>query len=156
MSTSTITINPVTRIEGHAKITIQVDGKGIVQDARFHVNEFRGFEKFCEGRLMWEMGGITSTHLRHLPDKPSHHLGKSGRCHPLGGHSRDRTEAAPLITLAQWLQSHALSFFHLSSPDFLLGFDSDPANRNIFGLIAHDKEFARTRNPPAEIRPGNH
>ncbi|CAG1773233.1 partial NAD-reducing hydrogenase HoxS subunit beta, partial [uncultured bacterium] len=59
MPTSTITINPVTRIEGHAKITIQLDEKGIAQDARFHVNEFRGFEKFCEGRVLWEMGGIT-------------------------------------------------------------------------------------------------
>ena len=52
----TITISPVTRIEGHAKITIQLDDAGTVVDARFHVNEFRGFEKFCEGRLMWEMG----------------------------------------------------------------------------------------------------
>jgi len=60
MATRTITISPVTRIEGHAKITIQLNEKGIVKDARFHVNEFRGFEKFCEGRMMWEMGGITS------------------------------------------------------------------------------------------------
>jgi NAD-reducing hydrogenase large subunit len=48
-----------------------------------------------------------------------------------------------LLTLAQWLQSHALSFFHLSAPDFLLGFDSNPATRNVFGLIAADKEFAK-------------
>ncbi|MEX0602454.1 MAG: nickel-dependent hydrogenase large subunit, partial [Bacteroidota bacterium] len=55
-----LTIDPVTRIEGHAKITIHLDGGGEVTDARFHVNEFRGFEKFCEGRLLWEMPGITS------------------------------------------------------------------------------------------------
>src|SRR3989338_4437106 len=54
-----ITINPVTRIEGHAKITIHLNDRGFVEDARFHVNEFRGFEKFCEGRLFTEMPSIT-------------------------------------------------------------------------------------------------
>ena len=58
--TKTITIDPVTRIEGHAKITIQLDDDGQVADARFHVVEFRGFEKFCEGRSFWEMPGITA------------------------------------------------------------------------------------------------
>ena len=143
MSTSTITISPVTRIEGHAKITIQVDDKGAVTDARFHVNEFRGFEKFCEGRVLWEMGGITS---RICGICPTSHLVTSAKA----GDAILAVTIPPtaeklrrLITLAQWLQSHALSFFHLSSPDFLLGFDSDPAKRNIFGLIAHDKEFAK-------------
>ena len=56
----TITIDPITRIEGHAKITVQLDGNGQVEDARFHVTEFRGFEKFCEGRSFWEMPGITA------------------------------------------------------------------------------------------------
>ena len=143
MSTSTITINPVTRIEGHAKITIQVDSKGVVQDARFHVNEFRGFEKFCEGRLMWEMGGITS---RICGICPTSHLvtsAKAGDAILSVAIPETAQKLRRMITLAQWLQSHALSFFHLSSPDFILGFDSDPAKRNIFGLIAHDKEFAK-------------
>ena len=139
----TITIAPVTRIEGHAKITIHLDDRGNVSDARFHVNEFRGFEKFCEGRLMWEMGGITS---RICGICPTSHLITSAKAGddilavsiPVTAEKLRR-----LITLAQWIQSHALSFFHLSSPDFLLGFDADPATRNIFGLIAKDREFAR-------------
>ena len=139
----TISISPVTRIEGHAKITIVLDDAGTVQDARFHVNEFRGFEKFCEGRVVWEMAGITS---RICGICPTSHLITSAKAGddilaveiPL---TADRLRR--LITLAQWLQSHALSFFHLSSPDFLLGFDADPARRNIFGLIADNPEFAR-------------
>jgi NAD-reducing hydrogenase large subunit len=143
MPTSTITINPVTRIEGHAKITIQLDENGVAQDARFHVNEFRGFEKFCEGRVLWEMGGITS---RICGICPTSHLVTSAKAGDaiLAVTIPETAQALRrLITLAQWLQSHALSFFHLSSPDFLLGFDADPRQRNIFGLIAHDKEFAK-------------
>jgi len=139
----TITISPVTRIEGHAKITIQLDDNSDVQDARFHVNEFRGFEKFTEGRLLWEMPGITS---RICGICPASHLVTSAKAGddilavevPETGEKLRR-----LLTLAQWLQSHALSFFHLSSPDFLLGFDADPATRNVFGLIAKDAEFAK-------------
>ena len=139
----TITISPVSRIEGHAKITIHLDERGNVADARFHVNEFRGFEKFCEGRLMWEMGGITS---RICGICPTSHLITSAKAGDdiLAIAIPETAELLRrLITLAQWIQSHALSFFHLSSPDFLLGFDSDPATRNIFGLMTKDKEFAR-------------
>jgi NAD-reducing hydrogenase large subunit len=139
----TITIDPVTRIEGHAKITIQLDDEGTVRDARFHVNEFRGFEKFCEGRLMWEMPGITS---RICGICPASHLIASAKA---GDDilAIDIPETAEtlrrLMTLAQWIQSHALSFFHLSAPDLLLGFDSDPARRNVFGLIAEHADLAR-------------
>ncbi|HTY58181.1 MAG TPA: nickel-dependent hydrogenase large subunit, partial [Bacteroidota bacterium] len=142
MST-TITISPVTRIEGHAKITIHLDERGNVIDARFHVNEFRGFEKFCEGRLMWEMGGITS---RICGICPTSHLitsAKAGDDILAVAIPETAEKLRRLITLAQWIQSHALSFFHLSAPDFLLGFDSDPATRNVLGLIAKDREFAR-------------
>jgi NAD-reducing hydrogenase large subunit len=139
----TITIDPVTRIEGHAKITIQLDDDGTVRDARFHVNEFRGFEKFCEGRLMWEMPGITS---RICGICPASHLIASAKA----GDDILAIDIPPtaetlrrLMTLGQWIQSHALSFFHLSAPDFLLGFDSDPARRNVFGLIAEHPELAR-------------
>ncbi len=140
---TTITISPVTRIEGHAKITIQLDENGDVMDARFHVNEFRGFEKFTEGRLLWEMPGITS---RICGICPASHLVTSAKAGDdiLAVEIPETAEKLRrLLTLAQWLQSHALSFFHLSSPDFLLGFDSDPATRNIFGLIAADAEFAK-------------
>ncbi len=141
--TRTITIDPVTRIEGHAKITVQLDDAGQVTGARFHVNEFRGFEKFCEGRLMWEMPGLTS---RICGICPASHLIASAKA----GDAILQVAIPPtaerlrrLITLGQWVQSHALSFFHLSSPDLLLGFDADPATRNIFGLLAQDREFAR-------------
>ena len=138
-----ITVSPVTRIEGHAKITIHLDDQGIVEDARFHVNEFRGFEKFCEGRLVWEMGGITS---RICGICPTSHLITSAKAGDdiLAIEIPETAEKLRrLITLAQWLQSHALSFFHLSSPDFLLGFDSEPAKRNVFGLLGEHKEFAK-------------
>ena len=79
----TITIDPVSRIEGHAKITIQLDGEGRVADARFHVNEFRGFEKFCEGRLVWEMPGLTSRICGFCP--VSHHLASVKACEDLLG-----------------------------------------------------------------------
>jgi NAD-reducing hydrogenase large subunit len=139
----TVTIEPVTRIEGHAKITIVLDDGGHVADARFHVNEFRGFEKFCEGRLMWEMPGITS---RICGICPASHLitsAKAGDDILAVGIPPTAELLRRLMTLGQWTQSHALSFFHLSSPDFLLGFDADPAQRNIFGLMTGNREFVR-------------
>jgi NAD-reducing hydrogenase large subunit len=138
-----ILIDPVTRIEGHAKITIQLDDEGQVSAARFHVTEFRGFERFCEGRPLWEMPGITA---RVCGICPVSHLLASAKA----GDSilAIRVPAAAdklrrLMNLAQIVQSHALSFFHLSAPDLLLGFDSDPATRNVFGLIAAQPELAR-------------
>ncbi len=140
----TIVIDPVTRIEGHAKISIFLDDNGKVDDARFHVVEYRGFEKFCEGRPMWEMAGITA---RICGICPVSHLLASAKTGdkilatkiPIAAEKLRR-----LMNLAQFTQSHALSFFHLSSPDFLLGWDSDPAKRNIFGLIANDPELAKS------------
>ncbi|WP_414565399.1 MULTISPECIES: Ni/Fe hydrogenase subunit alpha [unclassified Anabaena] len=138
-----IIIDPVTRIEGHAKISIYLDDAGQVSDARFHVTEFRGFEKFCEGRPLWEMPGITA---RVCGICPVSHLLASAK-------AGDRILAVTipqaaaklrrLMNLGQIIQSHALSFFHLSAPDLLLGMDSDPQKRNVFGLIAADPEFAR-------------
>ena len=122
-----IVIDPVTRIEGHAKITIHLDDAGEVADAQFHVVEFRGFEKFCEGRPFREMPGITAAHLRHLPGQPPARLGQGRR------RASWRSSIPPaadklrrLMNLGQIIQSHALSFFHLSAPDFLLGWDSRP------------------------------
>lgn len=139
-----IIIDPVTRIEGHAKITIHLDDTGEVEDARFHVTEFRGFEKFCEGCPLWEMPGITG---RICGICPVSHLLASAKA----GDRILAVEIPPaaeklrrLMNLGQIIQSHALSFFHLSAPDFLLGLDSDPAFRNVFGLIAAEPELARS------------
>lgn len=139
----TITISPVTRIEGHAKITILLDDNKEVVNARLHVNEFRGFEKFTEGRLLWEMPGITS---RICGICPASHLVTSAKAGDdiLAVEIPETAEKLRrLLTLAQWLQSHALSFFHLSSPDFILGFDADPSKRNVFGMMEVDKDFTK-------------
>ncbi|WP_129628800.1 Ni/Fe hydrogenase subunit alpha [Candidatus Oscillochloris fontis] len=139
-----IVIDPVTRIEGHAKISIYLDALGEVSDARFHVTEFRGFERFCEGRPFWEMPAITA---RICGICPVSHLLASAKAGD-GILAVDIPPAADklrrMMNLAQIVQSHALSFFHLSGPDFILGFDSDPATRNVFGLIAANPELARS------------
>lgn len=140
----TVVIDPVTRIEGHAKISVFLDDAGEVSNARFHVVEFRGFEKFCEKRPMWEMAGITA---RICGICPVSHLLASAKTGdkiqavkvPVAGEKLRR-----MMNLGQITQSHALSFFHLSSPDFLLGWDSNPATRNVFGLMAADPDLARS------------
>ena len=129
-----IVISPVTRIEGHAKITLQLDEQGNVDDAFFHVNEFRGFEKFCEGRMYTEMPIITQRICFICPI--SHSIASVKACEMIQGITPTYTgnQLRRLIQLGQAISSHALSFFHLSSPDFLLGYDSDPSTRNILGL----------------------
>ncbi|MEI7998931.1 MAG: Ni/Fe hydrogenase subunit alpha [Candidatus Omnitrophota bacterium] len=131
---NTILISPVTRIEGHAKITIQLQADGSVSDAQFHVNEFRGFEKFCEGRLFTEMPAITPRICGICP--VSHSVASAKACEMIMGIKPTYTGnlLRRLIHIGQNVSSHALSFFHLSSPDFLLGWDSDPATRNILGI----------------------
>lgn len=138
-----IIIDPVTRIEGHAKISIFMDDAGNVSDAEFHVVEFRGFEKFCEGRPYAEMPGITP---RICGICPVSHLLASARA----GDAIMAVSIPPaadklrrLMNLGQFVQSHALSFFHLSAPDFLLGWDTPQPQRNVFGLIASNADLAR-------------
>ncbi len=140
--TKTITIDPVTRIEGHARITLQLDKKGQVDDAQFHVTQFRGFEKFCEGRPFTEMPAITARTCGICP--VSHLMASSKACDDLMAVDIPPTAdmLRRLMNLAQLTQSHALSFFHLSSPDMLLGWDSDPAQRHIFGVAAKHPELA--------------
>src|SRR3954464_8568858 len=138
-----IIIDPVTRIEGHAKITIQLDDAGAVSDARFHVTEFRGFERFCLGRPFTEMAGLSA---RICGICPASHILASSK-------AGDRLLAVTvppaaeklrrLMNLAQFTQSHALSFFHLSAPDLVLGFDPAPKSRNVFALIAAEPQLAR-------------
>lgn len=138
-----IVIDPVTRIEGHAKITIHFNDQGTVEDARIHITEFRGFEKFCEGRLVWEMPGITSRICGICPVSHLLTSAKAGDDILAVAIPKTAENLRRILNLAQWVQSHALSFFHLSMPDLLLGFDADPAVRNILGMAAEHPVFVR-------------
>ncbi|HEY1210732.1 MAG TPA: nickel-dependent hydrogenase large subunit, partial [Terracidiphilus sp.] len=134
--TQTITIDPVTRLEGHGKITIQLNPQGEVEDAHFHVTQVRGFEKFSEGRPFYEMPSLTARICGICP--VSHLLASANACEAIMAVRIPHTAAQlrRLLNMAQLVQSHALSFFHLSSPDLLLGMESDPMARNIFGVAA--------------------
>jgi NAD-reducing hydrogenase large subunit len=135
-----ITINPISRLEGHGKVTIHLDEDGEVDDARFHITQFRGFEKFCEGRPFEEMPIITQRICGICP--VSHQLASAKACDAILG--IDIPETAKLLRelehMGQFIQSHALHFFHLASPDLLLGWDADPAKRNVVGVIAEFRE----------------
>jgi NAD-reducing hydrogenase large subunit len=138
-----IVIDPVTRIEGHAKISIFLDDAGNVSDAEFHVVEFRGFEKFCEGRPYSEMPGITPRICGICPVSHLLASAKAGDAIMAVNIPPAADKLRRLMNLGQIIQSHALSFFHLSAPDFLLGWDTPPAQRNVFGLIAANTDLAR-------------
>src|SRR5690606_34490674 len=131
----TILIDPVTRIEGHSKITIQLDDDGSVADAHFHVTQYRGFEKFIEGRPFYELPAIMGRICGICTI--SHELASAQACEAIMSIRVMGTAAnlRRIVNLASILQSHALSFFYLSSPDFLLGMESDAAKRNLFGLL---------------------
>jgi NAD-reducing hydrogenase large subunit len=139
----TIVIDPVTRIEGHSKITIQLDERGEVVDAHFHVTQFRGFERIVQGRPVHELPAIMA---RICGICPVSHLVASSKAvddilavdPPPTGEDLRR-----LINLGQIVQSNALSFFHLSSPDLLFGFDADPAKRNIIAVAQANPALAR-------------
>jgi NAD-reducing hydrogenase large subunit len=141
--TETVIIEPVTRIEGHARISLELDDAGEVSDAKFHLTQFRGFEKFCEGRPYREMPALTARTCGICP--VSHLLASNKACDALLSVSIPPTaeKLRRVMNLAQLVQSHALSFFHLSSPDLLLGWDHDPASRNIFGVMQQAPELAR-------------
>lgn len=138
-----ILIDPVTRIEGHSKITIQLNDQGEVQDAQFHVTQFRGFEKFCEGRPFSEMPSLTARTCGICP--VSHLMASAKACDALLAVDIPPTavKLRRLMNLAQLVQSHALSFFHLSSPDLLFGMDGDPAKRNILGVVEAHPTLAK-------------
>lgn len=138
-----IVIDPVTRIEGHAKISIFLDDAGHVTDAEFHVVEFRGFEKFCEGRPFGEMPGITPRICGICPVSHLLASAKAGDAIMAVNIPPTADKLRRLMNLGQLVQSHALSFFHLSAPDFLLGWDTPQPQRNVFGLIASNKDLAR-------------
>lgn len=142
MSAQKITIEPVTRIEGHAKVTVHLDERGEVEQAVFHVNEFRGFEKFCEGRMYFEMPMITPRICGICP--VSHHLAAAKACDELTGAPPPRPARLlrELMHMGQIIQSHGMHFFELAGPDLLLGFDADPAIRNVVGLIQANPDLA--------------
>lgn len=135
MTSRQITINPVSRVEGHGKVTIYLDEKGRVADARFHVLQFRGFEAFCRGRPYEEMPIITQRICGICP--VSHQLASAKACDAIMGVRISVTAALlrELLHMGQFIQSHALHFFYLASPDILLGWDADPALRNVVGVI---------------------
>jgi NAD-reducing hydrogenase large subunit len=138
-----IAIDPVTRIEGHARITIHVDDDGNVERTQFHVTQVRGFEKFTEGRPYYEMPAITARICGICPI--SHLLASAKACDAIMAVRIPPTAAMlrEAIHCGQMVQSHALSFFHLSAPDLLLGMDSDPAKRNVLGLAEKHPEIVR-------------
>lgn len=139
----TIVIDPVTRIEGHAKITLHLNEHGRVEDARFHVTQFRGFEKFCEGRPFSEMPSLMARICGICP--VSHLIASSKACDALLAVKIPPTadKLRRIFGLAQVIQSHALSLFYLSSPDLLLGMDADPAKSNLFGVLEENPQLAR-------------
>jgi len=150
MSTATkdkgkkIIISPVTRVEGHGKVTIRMDEKGKVDYARFHIVEFRGFERFAQGRFYWEMPVLIQRLCGICP--VSHHLCAAKATDVIVGADKIPVTAEKmrrLMHFGQTFQSHVLHFFHLCSPDFLFGFDSDPATRNVIGVAQKNPELAR-------------
>lgn len=138
-----IAIDPITRVEGHGKITLLLDASNHIREARLHIVEFRGFEKFIQGRPYWEVPFLVQRLCGICP--VSHQLAAAKAVDQLIG-IRQLTPAATklrrLLHFGQILQSHALHFFHLSSPDFLFGFGSDPAQRNIAGVLKQYPEIA--------------
>ena len=141
--TQTITIDPVTRLEGHGKITIQLDSQGQVEDAHFHVTQVRGFERFSQGRPYYEMPSLMARICGICP--VSHLIASAKACEAIMSVRIPHTAAQlrRMLNLAQMVQSHALSFFYLASPDLLLGMESDPVARNIFGVVAAKPQLGR-------------
>lgn len=137
-----IVIDPVTRVEGHGKVTLLMDAHHKVHQARLHIVEFRGFERFIEGRPFEELPVVVQRLCGICP--VSHHLAAAKAVDQLVGVDQLTPPAEKLrrlLHLGQVLQSHALHFFHLASPDLLFGFDSPLEDRNIVGVLAHQPEI---------------
>ena len=139
-----VAIDPVSRVEGHGKVTLLLDKDNRVQQARLHIVEFRGFEKFIEGRPYWEVPVMVQRLCGICP--VSHHLAASKAFDRVIGATPITASAQAvrrLMHYGQMLQSHALHFFHLSSPDLLFGFDSTVSERNIVGVAKAHPEIAK-------------
>ncbi|MBM3295020.1 MAG: Ni/Fe hydrogenase subunit alpha [Candidatus Aminicenantes bacterium] len=140
-----ITIEPVTRVEGHGKVTIHLDDAHRVTQSRFHIVEFRGFERFVQGRPYWEAPVLVERLCGICP--VSHHLAAAKAADVivglgLEGLSPTAEKMRRLMHYGQMFQSHALHFFHLCSPDLLFGADADPAIRNVIGVILRHRDLA--------------
>lgn len=144
--TQKITIEPVTRVEGHGKVTIHLDDNLNVAQTRLHIVEFRGFERFVQGRPYWEAPVLVQRLCGICP--VSHHLAAAKALDVIvgagtgDGLTPTGEKMRRLMHYGQMFQSHALHFFHLSSPDFLLGYDADPAIRNVIGVALNYPELA--------------
>jgi F420-non-reducing hydrogenase large subunit len=139
-----ITIHPLTRVEGHASVTINLDDKGEVADAHFHATELRGFEKFLEGAAVEEAPRITPRICGICPTV--HHLASAKAVDEIFGAQIPETavKLRRLLDMGQFIHSHALHLFLLAMPDFILGPDASPATRNVVGLIGADPSLAKT------------
>lgn len=138
-----IVIDPVTRVEGHGKVTLLVNDQGQITQARLHIVEFRGFEKFIQGRPYWELPLIVQRLCGICP--VSHHLVAAKAVDQIVGVdtlSNPALKLRRLMHFAQVLQSHALHFFHLASPDLLFGFQSPVEQRNIVALVKQHPDIA--------------
>jgi len=138
-----VAIDPVSRVEGHGKVTLLLDENDRVHQVRLHIVEFRGFEKFIQGRPYWEAPVMVQRLCGICP--VSHHLAASKAMDMIVGATLTPTaeKVRRLMHYGQILQSHALHFFHLCSPDLLFGFDSDVAKRNIVGIVAAYPDIAK-------------
>ena len=141
-----ITIEPVTRVEGHGKVTIQIDSEGNVSQSRLHIVEFRGFERFVQGRPYWEAPVLVQRLCGICP--VSHHLAAAKALDVIvgagtgDGLTPTGEKMRRLMHYGQTFQSHALHFFHLVSPDLLFGVDGDPAIRNVIGVAKKFPDLA--------------
>jgi NAD-reducing hydrogenase large subunit len=140
-----ITIEPVTRVEGHGKVTILLDDKNNVTQTRLHIVEFRGFERFIQGRPYWEAPVLVQRLCGICP--VSHHLAAAKAMDVIVGVPANKlpktAEAVRrLMHYGQMFQSHALHFFHLASPDLLFGIDGPVEKRNIIGVALEFKDLA--------------
>ncbi len=138
-----VAIEPVSRVEGHGKVTLLLDENDRIHQVRLHIVEFRGFEKFIQGRPYWEAPVMVQRLCGICP--VSHHIAASKAMDMIVGATLSPTaeKVRRLMHYGQILQSHALHFFHLSSPDLLFGFDSDVAKRNIVGIAAAYPDLAK-------------
>lgn len=141
-----ITIDPVTRVEGHGRVTIHLDEYGNVEDSFFHIVEFRGFERFIQGHPYWEAPVLVQRLCGICP--VSHHLAAAKAIDQLVGIDPKGLSPAAhklrkLMHYGQIFQSHALHFFYLASPDLLFGVDAPVEKRNVFAVAAADKELAK-------------
>ncbi|WP_374090536.1 Ni/Fe hydrogenase subunit alpha [Methylomicrobium lacus] len=133
-----VVVDPVSRVEGHGKVTLLLDENNKVKQARLHIVEFRGFERFIQGRPYWELPVLVQRLCGICP--VSHHLAAAKAIDQLVGVAPENltpsaTKLRRLLHFGQVLQSHALHFFHLSSPDLLFGFESDIGKRNIIAVL---------------------